>query len=384
MSQGQHSEDTVWIVVEPDMCFYKIDAAARLELLQGRMPAHEFKEYEEFGQSIQDFTAKRKFFDHLEAWRNLQTTEGVEHVPWPRDPNAFPDPKAQPLPPWRKKESYTAPVVVQNLDKVEKVADGNTTVERVSTELVDMVLYFNAAARMGRDGLLWCGWNASQWSDTGKLSRSTSPAAGAHLVMVSTKGARFLMDKRNEIPDMHMGNFLSKKCGNEWQDALGAAYLCPPIGSYVEHISSTTPGQVLKDHFGAKWAQEGTRPMKDGDKPRYICAFTEKGPAAYLHENGLDFRKQVLRQSYYWLTEAPPHMPELLCGPQEWHEDNAEEHPSPPPWLFQKKEELAALPPQPARICMLTLLLYRESSQPPSISQEVWKYFSLASVSTVC
>ena len=365
MSQGQHSEDTVWIVVEPDMCMYRIDAAARLELLQGRMPAHEFKEYEEFGHTIQDFTAKRVFFEHLEKWRNLQVTEGVEHVPWPRGADGSPDTKAQPVPPWRKKESYTAPVEVPVLDKVEKVAAGNTTVQRVSPELLDLILYFNAGCRLGRDGMLWCGWNASQWSDNAKC-RSASPAAGAHLVMVSTKGARFLMEKRHEIPNMHMGNFLSKKCGYEWQHELGAAYLQPPIGSYVEHVSSTTPGQVLKDHFSAKWAQEGTRPMKDGDKPRWICGFTEKGPAAYLHETGLDFNNVALRQSYYWLTEAPPHMPEVLCGPQEWHEDSVEEHPSPPPWLFEMKGEFAALPPpsQLGFVCSLCFFTGRARSLP--------------------
>ena len=343
MSQGQHSADTLWIVVEPDMCMYKIDAAARTELVAGRMSDQQFERYEDFGATIQDVTAQRVFYQHLEKWRALKVEHGVDHVPWPRDADSLPDPKSQPPPPWRKKGSFKDPKPVPVLPKVTKVAAGNTTVERISPELLDLCLYFNASSRLGRGGMLWAGWNASQWSDTSKC-RSTSPAAGAHLVMVSTQGARFLMSKRDEIPNMHMGNFLSKKCGYEWQHELGAAYLQPPVGSYMEHMSSTTPGQLLKDHFGAKWAQEGTRPTKEGDKPRWICGFTEKGPAAYLHEKGLDFNDADVRKSYYWLTEAPAGMPECLCGPQEWHEDKSFFEDSLPHHGFSRRARSLTLP----------------------------------------
>ena len=198
----------------------------------------------------------------------------------------------------------------------------------VSSELLDLVLYFNAASRLGRKGLLWCGWNASQWSET-KKCRNTSPAAGAHLVMVSTEGARFLMSKRDEIDNMHMGNFLSKKCGLQWQHELGAAYVCPPVGSYSRHPSTTTVGQILMSHFDAKWAQEGTRPYKPGHVPRYICGFTEKGPAAYLHKDGIGLRNADVRNSYLWLTQAPPGMSRHLVGLQDWHRDRVEDHLTP-------------------------------------------------------
>ena len=264
-------------------------------------------------------------------------------MPWPRDADSLPDPKSQPPPPWRKKGSFKDPKPVPVLPKVTKVAAGNTTVERISPELLDLCLYFTASSRLGRGGMLWAGWNASQWSDTSKC-RSTSLVAGAHLVMVSTQGARFLMSKRDEIPNMHMGNFLSKKCGYEWQHELGAAYLQPPVGGYVEYMSSTTPGQLLKDHFGAKWAQEGTRPTKEKDKPRWICGFTEKGPAAYLHEKGLDFNDADVRKSYYWLTEAPAGMPECLCGPQEWHEDKPFFEDSLPHHGFSRRARSLTLP----------------------------------------
>ena len=186
MAQGHHTADTAWIVIEPDMCMYKIDAAARTELVAGRMSAQQFERYEDFGAEIQDVAAKRVFYEHLETWRALKVEHGVAHVPWPRDANSPPDPKSMPMPPWRKKDSFKAPEPVPVLPKVKKVEHGKTTVERISPELLDLGLYFNASARCGRGNMLWAGWNASQWSDTSKC-RSTSPAAGAHLVMVSTQ-----------------------------------------------------------------------------------------------------------------------------------------------------------------------------------------------------
>ena len=38
-------------------------------------------------------------------------------------------------------------------------------VHNASPELLDMVLYFNASSRVGRDGLVWVGWNADQWGE---------------------------------------------------------------------------------------------------------------------------------------------------------------------------------------------------------------------------
>ena len=66
MSQGSHSPDTLFIVIEPDMCMYKVDAAARLELVQNRMPEDKFKNYESFGASIEDPIAKESFMKSLE------------------------------------------------------------------------------------------------------------------------------------------------------------------------------------------------------------------------------------------------------------------------------------------------------------------------------
>ena len=305
---------------------FKADAVSRIECVQGRMPEVKFKDYEALAEEIADPRKKAEFVRQLSGWRALQVHFGVEHVPWPGNPKKPADPKA--VAPWNVKvEEKAAKVPV--LPKPEKVSLADSTLNRCSEPLMDMVSYFNAGTRVGRGNLLWCGWNASHWGEGSSKTRTTSPAAGAHLVMVSTEGARFLHDKLPEIPNCHMGNFLAKYCGGRWQEELGAAYLEPSIGSYTEHESSTSPGQTLMNHFDAKWVQEGTRPMKAGDRPRFICAFTAKGPAQYLHKNGIDLNNEDLRGDYLWMTEAPPGLPESLCGVQQWHEDCYKEYPSP-------------------------------------------------------
>ena len=334
MSQGTHPPDTVWCVVEPDMCMYKIDAAARLELVQARMPEEKFADYESFAESIEDPKAKATFLESLEKWRDHQSVAGIQHAPWPAAATSEPSPHV--LPPWRRSQvpKRAPPKYVPVLDKADKASSEKTKMNQISEELLDLVLYFNAACRCGRKGLHWCGWTASQWTEKKKV-RSTSPAAGAHLVMVSTEGARFLMQKRDEIPNMHMGNFLSKLCGLKWHAELGAAYLQPPVGSYSEHESSTTPGQVLMSHFDARWAQEGTRPHKPHHVPRYICGFTEQGPANYLHKMGLDFSNEEIRSKYLWYTEPPKPLRRQFCGLQVWHRDISKDPSS--PCLFAKK-----------------------------------------------
>ena len=67
MSQGSRSPDTLFIVVEPDMCMYKVDAAARLELVQNRMPEDKFQNYESFGASIGGPGRKGEFHEELGA-----------------------------------------------------------------------------------------------------------------------------------------------------------------------------------------------------------------------------------------------------------------------------------------------------------------------------
>jgi hypothetical protein len=174
MSQGTHPPDTVWCVVEPDMCMYKIDAAARLELVQARMPEEKFADYESFAESIEDPKAKATFLESLEKWRDHQSVAGIQHAPWPAAATSEPSPHV--LPPWRRSQvpKRAPPKDVPVLDKADKASSEKTKMNQISEELLDLVLYFNAACRCGRKGLLWCGWNASQWTETKEGSQYES------------------------------------------------------------------------------------------------------------------------------------------------------------------------------------------------------------------
>ena len=47
--------------------------------------------------------------------------------------------------------------------------------DRVRPEVQDLTDYFNLAAKDGVDDILWCGWNAEQWSH-GRAQRARSPS----------------------------------------------------------------------------------------------------------------------------------------------------------------------------------------------------------------
>ena len=106
MAQGSHPADTCWIVVEPDLCLYKAEAVSRIECVQGHMPEAKFKDYEAFAEEITDPGKKAEFVRQLSGWRELQVYFGVEHVPWPGNPQKPADPKA--VAPWNVKVEVKA------------------------------------------------------------------------------------------------------------------------------------------------------------------------------------------------------------------------------------------------------------------------------------
>jgi hypothetical protein len=316
MASNVHADDTLFIVVEPDFCIYEVDAAARLELLYKRLEVGRPEDYEDFGEQISDPITKSAFRHSLQEWRTTGQAVGSSLLPWPQtrsrtgasSSSSAQQPPSEELPP------------VPVLARPPKMSEENTHLGKHSS-LEDLVLYANAAHRCQRGNLIWVGWNASQWSAGSTKTRGTSPTSGAQCVMLSCAGAKFLDEKAKAglIPDMHMGNFLSKYCGLQWQWELGACYVQPPIGSFVAHESTTTPGAFLETHFKSKWAQEGTRPEKETHLLRYLCGFSQKGVAHWLHTWGIDLRDDATRQHYIWRTEAMPGQIPELCGLQTWH-----------------------------------------------------------------
>jgi len=316
MASNVHADDTLFIIVEPDFCIYEVDAAARLELVYKRLDVGRPEAYEDFGDEIADPAKKAAFLQTLQEWRTTGQAVGSSLLPWP--PARVRTAASSSTTAQEQLSEELPPVPV--LDRPPKMTEVNTHFGKHSS-LEDLVLYANAAHRCQRGNLIWVGWNASQWSAGTTKTRGTSPTSGAQCVMLSNVGAKFLDEKAKAglIPDMHMGNFLSKYCGLQWQWELGACYIQPPIGSFVPHESTTTPGAFLQTHFKSKWAQEGTRPEKENHQLRYICGFSQKGVAHWMHTWGIDLRDDAIRQHYIWKTEAMPGQLPDLCGLQSWH-----------------------------------------------------------------
>ena len=83
MSSLAHTDDTVWIVNEPDFCFRECDAKARLELLMHRAPEDHVASYEAFAETIEDLDKRRVFVEALDAYRERVKSTGSLYVPWP-------------------------------------------------------------------------------------------------------------------------------------------------------------------------------------------------------------------------------------------------------------------------------------------------------------
>ena len=204
------------------------------------------------------------------------------------------------------------------------------TPERISEELHDLHALFTAASRHGRDGFMWLGWNAAQWSAGNTNTRKCSPASGAHLSMMTTACARKLLPLALQEPDTHMGYFFGDKLGLAWQEYLGCSYPWPPVGGFWTHTSTTcsTPNRPrqLQHHFGHAWSQEGTRQIGPHQLHRRICAFTARGPAHFLSD---PVRLPQDLPSLVWITQPPPGTLNASCGTRYFHEGISPRHKPP-------------------------------------------------------
>ena len=157
--------------------------------------------------------------------------------------------------------------------------------------------------------------------------RKESPTAGAHLSMLTAKGARFLMEKlkSGELPKGHMGHqfifWLNNFQGTSSRPNpdFGACYIVPPLGGYMSHKTTWMRHDKqanLKSHWAAKWMQEGSRTedFKGRIKTRRLVHYTEKGPCDVLCEV-----KLPLGEDQWWTTEAPEGMPVEMRGVQDYH-----------------------------------------------------------------
>ena len=325
MSHPSHPEDTLFIVVEPDFRFYAKEAESQRSEYEREAAAG--CRYDDW-LALKDALPKEHqaaFQRDFGRWATAQAED--QNAPWPMDAESFPSEsaKAEETGAWHpgswEKElvDWGAQCTVVYSRPHQAPVSAHRP-ESVSEELVDLCALFCAAARAGKGGLLWAGWSASQWGAGGKKVRKMSPSSGAHLVLVTTECARKLLPKALKLQDTHMGYFLGDRCGLDWQDYLGSAYLWPPVGGFWTHISTTcsSPDQPveLNHHFNHGWTQEGTRRREAGHVHRRICRFTREGPAVF-YGNPVRLPEQL--EALVWRTEPPPGTPDESCGLRYYH-----------------------------------------------------------------
>ena len=144
---------------------------------------------------------------------------------------------------------------------------------------------------------------------------------------MTTKGARFLMDKidKGELPKGHMGHqfihWLQRFQGESHRPnpQFGACYIVPPLGGYVTHKTTwmkQSRQATLHSHWYAKWMQEGSRTddFKGRDKVRKLCHYREKYNPEFICEVRIP-----LKEEQWWTTEAPADLPDEFRGVQDYH-----------------------------------------------------------------
>jgi len=330
MADKRLAGDTLFIVAEPDFIFYAADEKAKHKWLEEEFcESLQLQHMHELTEEIHDPELRERFIDEHIAYDQRDMCQGLAQWNldmWPEETEhrgnydrngdwiAYD---------WGESGTDTEnnPWVVKVFAKPQKPERWEFADEHVSPELRDLVGYMTAAARVGRGGLVWAGWNAIQWTKpdgtTGKPKRTGSPCSGAQLIMCTSDAMRFLLPKWQAMPNKHMG-FVLAQLAEECQDLVGMAYLLPPIGGFFTHPSTTDEGLVqLSSHFERAWSQEGTRKRTEEQRDRYLCAFTQKGPPKRLHDHPIAFPRD--REVLRWKTQKPPGTNDGFTGWHGWH-----------------------------------------------------------------
>ena len=324
MARAEHPEDTLFIVLEADFCFFQADAISRQIWFDScTQETLGFSTLESAAEHIIDAEERQHFLKCVEAWNR-----GPPPLPSsPAPPAALTAMLGRRL---GKKTAHGAPAhdhlppgaaqhITSSFANDPKPHLHETTASQCTKELLDLLAYAKKAAEMDRGQFIWFGYNCDHFK-IDKKCRKQSPQTGAQGSMITAKGARFLTARVGEVPDMHMGKWFREWIGFELQKLVGSCYVNPPIGGFGKHKSTTTPTKYLDSKWDSSWSQEGTRVEKPGDKHRRLGEFTKKGPAVWLTD---PIVLPCPPDEYVWRTQGPPGIPNDLTGISAWHCENA-------------------------------------------------------------
>ena len=252
MADERLTDDTVFLVFEGDYCLLQSDEEARQDwdAAQDKIGLKLRATYELAAALPAD--KAYGFQNQYLRWYAKDVFDKQVHEPTPfpeqLSTDGFARPKAYPKMPMRTSKARTATGDEQITIDGPPEKDAMAVTNDHSQFLLDVLDIANIAARKGIGDFIWLGWDASHWTG-GPQERCTwnvrqqSPTAGAHLSIMTTKGARFLMEKlkNGELPKGHMGHqfiyWLSKFQGTATKPnpEFGASYIVPPLGGYMSH-----------------------------------------------------------------------------------------------------------------------------------------------------
>jgi len=108
---------------------------------------------------------------------------------------------------------------------------------------------------------------------------------------------------------------------HEPREEFGCCFVCPGIGHYMEHHSTTSKrDRVLPSHWEEEsWVQGGTRMSRAAGlwRTRDLCHMTQKGPPKVIASCEPDGDEK-----WWWRTGTIANFPKRYTGVQSWHRVN--------------------------------------------------------------
>jgi hypothetical protein len=253
MALPEHPEDQGFIVCESDFVFTQEQATRMTSAVDAAASGNGSFDarLEEMCADAPDTVAGRRFITAVNAWHQETRARPRSAVPWPcfqtpRQPHGVGednliDALRGNVPHTGGRTGHFSETIdiATMAPPAQRRPAAAFRPEHVRSEVQDITDYFNLAAKDGGiDDVLWCGWNAEQWTH-GSAKRQRSPSSGAHLLLLTAKCARKLLPVVQACKDMHMGSTIKLKWLQDWRDTISGGYIVPPIGGYYTHISTT-------------------------------------------------------------------------------------------------------------------------------------------------
>ena len=207
MANAMHTEDTLFFVAEGDFRIYEEDC-------QRELSQFEYEATQRRALTVRRQCSSFKWYAPMDT----DLPDGAESVTAPSEAtgsaSAAPAPPASSstapprsgaeVPLWEQWDVPLAREVRDILDEPDTQifesphlpsAEENT---EPTPELLDLICLCTKAHRLGRGNFVWLGWNASP--SGGVPRRAQSIGNGSQLIAVTTKGARWLLNRLEVLP----------------------------------------------------------------------------------------------------------------------------------------------------------------------------------------